>query len=316
MSENNKSRRAVAGSNIPGNLNGDSDPVSSFAELGRNGSSTTPLERITRTSLFCLRSKHPWVGVFGPPKSASTFIWAALARILDAERLMFNIVHPDDPGIQLLHELDPHQMQARARDARSVVFRLHAMASGNVLTYLDRFCVQPVLCSRNLFDCLVSLREEWIRQWSVPAHVGALDLGGEDNFIGRLDASQIRRFVAADDQGKIDIIIELTVVWYLRFNSSWRRAIQDRPHEFAIVRYEDFIGQEEEMLWRLLKYLGCICIHDNPARVVDHLKKNRDESNINVGLAGRGKALMTGAQIDRVIAIAETLGATELINGI
>jgi hypothetical protein len=49
---------------------------------------------------------------------------------------------------------------------------------------------------------------------------------------------------------------------------------------------------------------------------VDHLKKNRGESNINVGLVGRGKALMTGAQIDRVIAIAETLGATELIDGI
>ena len=131
------------------------------------------------------------------------------------------------------------------------------MASGNVLTCLDRFCIRSVRCSRNIFDCLVSLRDEWVGQWSVPAHVGALDPGGEDNFIGRLDASQIRRFVVADDQGKIDIVIELTAAWYLRFYSFWKRAILNRPHAFAIVRYDDFIGQEEEMLSRLLKYLGC-----------------------------------------------------------
>jgi len=293
-----------------------SDLISSIREIFRSEAITAPVERTARANLHALRSKHPWVGVFWPPKSASTFVWAALARILAAERLVFNVVHPDDPGIQLLHELDPHQMQARASEARSIVFRLHAMASGNVLTYLDRFCVRSVLCSRNVFDCLVSLREEWIRQWSVPAHVGALDVGGEDNFIGRVDASQIRRFVAADDQGKTDIIIELTAAWYLRFYSSWKRAIQNQPHAFMVVRYEDFICREEETLARLLDHLGRPNVHDNLARVVDHLKENRDESNLNVGLVGRGKALMTGAQIDRVLAIAKTLGATELINGV
>jgi hypothetical protein len=334
-------------------LTGDSDAASSITAIGCNGSSAAFLEqfariglsalrskypwvgafgrpksvspfmwaafareRITRASLLALRAKHPWVGVFGPPKSASTFIWAALARMLNAERLMFNIVHPDDPSRQLLHELDWRQMQARERDTRPIVFRLHAMASGNVLTCLDRFCVRSVLCSRNIFDCLVSLREEWIRQWSAPSYVGAFSLGGEDNFIGRLDASQIRRFLAADDQGRMDIIIELTAAWYLRFYSSWKRAIQDQPHAFAIVRYEDLIDREEEMLSRLLEHLGCPHIHKSPAWVVDHLKTNRHESNLNVGLSGRGKALMTGAQVDRVIAIAETLGATELIDGI
>jgi hypothetical protein len=269
-------------------------------------------ERIARASLLPLRAKHPWVGVFGPPKSASTFIWAALARMLNAEKLMFNIVHPDYPNRQLLHELDALQMQARAHDARPIVFRLHAMASGNVLTHLDRFCVRSVLCSRNIFDCLVSLREEWVRQWSVPT---SLRGGGEDNFLGRLDASQIRRFLAADDRGKMDIVIELTVVWYLRFYSTWKRAIQNAPHAFAVVRYEDFVGQEEEALSRLLKHLDCPYIPDDLIQVVDHLKKNRNESNLNIGLAGRGKALMTGAQVDRVVAIADTLGATEFING-
>jgi hypothetical protein len=228
---------------------------------------------------------------------------------------MFNVVHPHDPGRQLLHEADPHQMQAWAREARSIVFRLHAMASGNILSCLDQFRVQPVICSRNIFDCLVSLREEWIRQWSAPTG-GALDLGGEDNFIGRLDASHIRRFLEVDDRGQIDIIIELTAAWYLRFYSSWKREILNRPHASAIVRHEDLIGREEEVLSRLLKFFGCPNVYDNPAQVVDRLKSSPSESNLNIGLAGRGKALMTGAQVDRVIAIAETLGATELIDGI
>jgi len=60
--------------------------------------------------------------------------------------------------------------------------------------------------------------------------------------------------------------------------------------------------------------LTYLFVRDDPADVAQ-LKKNRDESNLSVGLVGRGKALMTGAQVDRVNAIAETLGATKCING-
>ena len=57
--------------------------------------------------------RPPWVGVFAPPKSASTFVWAVLARLLNADRTVFNTVHPRDGGLQLTHELDSKRMQDR-----------------------------------------------------------------------------------------------------------------------------------------------------------------------------------------------------------
>src|SRR5262249_42674082 len=57
---------------------------------------------ISRAELEALRIRFPWVGVFGPPKSASTFVWAALARLLNADRMIFNFVHPEVPGVQLM----------------------------------------------------------------------------------------------------------------------------------------------------------------------------------------------------------------------
>src|SRR5262245_13501358 len=78
----------------------------------------------------------PWIGVFAPPKSASTFVWAVLARLLNADRLVFNTVHPRDGGVQLMHELDPKQMRDRRRRPGSVVFRMHLHASQHTLFHV------------------------------------------------------------------------------------------------------------------------------------------------------------------------------------
>jgi hypothetical protein len=84
---------------------------------------------VGRAELSELRSRFPWVAVFGPPKSASTFVWVALSRLLNADRPMFNVADPLAPGVQLMHELDPIRMRDPQLQRRSVVFRMHVPAS-------------------------------------------------------------------------------------------------------------------------------------------------------------------------------------------
>jgi hypothetical protein len=263
-------------------------------------------------------ARCPWIGVFGAPKSASTFVWSALVRLLHAEKLLFNVTHPRDPGRQILHELAPMALQARALDERPVVFRLHVTASANTLVYVKEFSIRGVVCTRSVLDCMVSLREEWVRQWSNQVYLeqALTPWGGVESFIGRIPIAQIRHFLSLDPPHQIDMIVELATVWYLRFNASWHAAIITAPDIFTLVRHEDFSGQEPAVLARLLQHLGQPRAMTEIESTVAALKEAPEEANLNVGKIGRGKMLMTNDQIERVGKIASAVGLAEFIAGI
>jgi hypothetical protein len=265
-----------------------------------------------------MAARCPWVGVFGAPKSASTFVWSALARLLHAEKLLFNVTHPLNTDRQILHELAPVALQARALDDRPVVFRLHVTASANTLVYVKEFTIRGVVCTRNVLDCMVSLREEWVRQWSNQVYLeqALTPWGGEDSFIGRIPVAQIRHFLSLDPPRQIDMIVELATVWYLRFNASWHAAITTAPDTFALVRHEDFSELEPAVLARLLQHIGQPRPTSEIASTVAALKASPDEANLNVGKIGRGKMLMTDDQIERVSNIAAAVGLAEYVEGI
>jgi hypothetical protein len=49
---------------------------------------------------------------------------------------------------------------------------------------------------------------------------------------------------------------------------------------------------------------------------ISAVMQDRAEANLNVGVAGRGRRMMSAAQIDRVIAIARTMKAEDLLGGL
>jgi hypothetical protein len=281
------------------------------------GDWTTPEGRAYRTRLSELRARFPWVGVFGVPKSASTFVWAALARLLNAERLLFNVVDPQAPGIQLMHELDPIRMRNRELQHRSVVFRMHVPASQHTLFHIRDLLIPAVVCSRDLFDCLVSLREEMARQWSDrELMLVTRERGSHEVFMGTVPIQAIQHFMRIEPERQIDMLIELVVLWYLRFYQSWRNAQQQNPDMIHICRFEHLSTRTEGVLSDLLAFLNCPVDHAAISTVVSALMQNRAEANFNVGISGRGRQIMSGAQIDRVMSIARTVGAEDLVGGL
>jgi hypothetical protein len=281
----------------------------------RGGDWTTPEGRAYRAGLKGLRTQFPWVGVFGPLKSASTFVWVALARLLNAERLVFNINDPQD-GTQLMHELDPIRMRDRRLQERSVVFRMHVTASQHTLFQIRDLLIPAIVCTRDVFDCLVSLREELVKQWSHSQHMqNTRERGTLETFVGTVPIQMIEHFMHAEPDRQIDMIIELAAFWYLRFYQSWCRAKERHPDLIYVCRYEHLATASEAAMKEIMTFLERPMDDNAISTVVSALMQDHAEANFNVGISGRGRQIMSGAQIDRVISIARAAGAEDLVAG-
>jgi hypothetical protein len=261
--------------------------------------------------------RPPWVGVFAPPKSASTFVWAVLARLLNADRTVFNTVHPRDGGLQLTHELDSKRMQDRRLQRRSVVFRMHLQASQHTLFHIRELAIRTIVCSRDVFDCLVSLREEWLKQWTHREQVeGTRERGTEEAFLGTIPIPIIERFMSVEPERQIDMVIELATLWYLRFYQSWRCVLERDPGAVCVCRFDELAGASEQVIERVLAFLDYPASGIAISDAISAVMQDRAEANLNVGVAGRGRRMMSAAQIDRVIAIARTMKAEDLLGGL
>jgi hypothetical protein len=259
----------------------------------------------------------PWIGVFAPPKSASTFVWAVLARLPNADRMVFNTVHPHDGGIQLMHELDSKRMLDRRLQRRSVVFRMHLQASQHTLFHIRDLAIRTIVCSRDVFDCLVSLREEWLKQWTHREQVqGTRERGTEESFLGTIPIPIIERFMTVEPEGQIDMVIELATLWYLRFYQSWRCALERDRGAIYVCRFDELAGACEQVIEQILAFLDCPATGTAISAAVSSVMQDRAEANLNVGVSGRGRRMMSAAQIDRVIAIAHTMKAEDLLGGL
>jgi hypothetical protein len=263
------------------------------------------------------RQGPPWVGVFAPPKSASTFVWAVLARLLSADRTVFNTVHPRDGGLQLMHELDSRRMLDRRLRRRSVVFRMHLPASQHTLFHIRELAIRAIVCSRDVFDCLVSLREEWLKQWTHWEQVqGTRERGTEEAFLGTIPIPIIERFMTVEPERQIDMVIELATLWYLRFYQSWRCALERDRKAIYVCRFDELAGASEQVIEQILAFLDCPATSMAISEAISAVMQDRAEANLNVGVSGRGRQMMSAAQIDRVIAIAHTMQAEDLLGGL
>jgi hypothetical protein len=244
-------------------------------------------------------------------------VWAVLARLLNADRTVFNTVHPRDGGLQLTHELDSKRMLDRRLQRRSVVFRMHLQASQHTLFHIRELAIRTIVCSRDVFDCLISLREEWLKQWTHREQVeGTRERGTEEAFLGTIPIPIIERFMTVEPERQLDMVIELATLWYLRFYQSWRCVLERDRNAIYVCRFDELVGASERVIGQILAFLDCPAAGVTIADAISTVMQDRAEANLNVGVAGRGRQMMSAAQIDRVIAIARTMKAEDLLDGL
>jgi hypothetical protein len=163
----------------------------------------------------------------------------------------------------------------------------------------------------------VSLREELSKQWSGREHMSITrERGSHEVFLGTVPIPIIEHFMRVEPSRQIDIVIELATLWYLRFYQSWRCAKERHPDLIYVCRFEDLTTGSSDVMKGLMAFLNHPVDDEAISTAISALMQDREEANLNVGISGRGRQIMSKAQIERVMSIARTVGTEDLVAGL
>lgn len=146
------------------------------------------------------------------PKSASTFVSRSLAQA--ASLRIADIAVASGRS-----EQEISADKAWRENHKNYVAHMHVTGNQNTKASIERFGMVPVVLTRNLLDCVASLRDH-IRNESPEASMAWFD----------------ESHAGLEDSDLEDAIADLAMPWYIRFHVSWWKANALR------LNYEDVIG--------------------------------------------------------------------------
>lgn len=194
------------------------------------------------------------------PKSGSTYLSNAIGRL---------------PGIR-----KTSLVSGAARAEQEINFRValrkskyhyvsqqHVRYHSRTAEAIQKFQMTPVVLVRDIFDCVVSIRDHW-RNESVRAPM----------------AYVLEDHLAMDD-GELDrMIVQMVIPWYINFFVSWTRC-----KDALWLRYEDVISDPVEAVACILERAG----HSTDPDIISAAiyESNPAAERRNVGRPGRGVSL-------------------------
>lgn len=141
---------------------------------------------------------------------------------------------------------------------------------------IEMFDLRPVVLVRNIFDCVVSLRDHVRDRWpEIPQALVTSDIKS-----------------LPDDQLS-DFLIDMAVPWFFDFYVSWVNCADTVP-----LRYEDLRTDPQTTVETIVRELG---IPVGPDAIAAAITTAHDKDVLlNVGVSGRGD-LLTRCQRDRIV---------------
>jgi Sulfotransferase domain len=247
------------------------------------------------------------IGIFGAPKSASTFVWRIFLDLVGApaSRSTFD----QTQNHRGLHELDVNDIVRQRLRHGKWISHSHITANPYTLSIIDRLQIVSIVTVRNLLDFIVSQREEWLRQWKAPSVQLLRDGSGSVQFVGLIPIESVQHFMSIDSTAQLDFVIETTCEWYFRNIQGWRVAARARPDRVCFSVYEYLIQDEVGQLRRLSQFAGLDMSIERIEHACTNVKRDANIANINVGRRGRGRETLSPRQINRVRSILDAVGA-------
>ena len=224
-----------------------------------------------------LRRRAPCLFVSAFPKSGSTFLVTALVHTSGYSRYFLGQNFNSEHDLNFPRLVDSWAMP--------IVSHQHTRATPPNLEYLKQFKIRPVILTRNLSDCLVSLRDHLCKESLITptfcAQQGFADWSAEQQF---------------------DALVDLAAGWYLDFYSGWRQA-QAAGVDMLWLDYSTLVTQPGQSLKQVMDFYR-LPISD--AQIQDAVNRTMTHGNTtrkNVGISGRGQSALTGAQFTRLEAL-------------
>lgn len=242
-------------------------------------------ELIMRARLTASRATQPNILVACAPKSASTFISAALVQALKLPLVSLSTPTMDGHAGSVLganlrsQETDELALLRHGLNGRGYVAQQHIRCTPYLAYQMKLYRVRPIVTVRNFFDTLVSLDDMFLKWRSVerPQETEFFDDGLPPHY------SQL------SFEERLDIVVSAQAVWYVQFLLSWQTCEKLNLVKPLWVSYEsDFLGDKTALAERISAFIGSeIC---DAAKIAEALTDRRDgdKKRINRGVAGRG----------------------------
>jgi hypothetical protein len=194
------------------------------------------------------------------PKSGSTYLSNAISRL------------PNFHKVSLVRqygrvEQDLNVETALRKDRYNYVAQHHVKYNENTQFVLNKFDIKPVVLVRNIFDCVISVRDHLRRESTLSPSA----------WFGE-------RHKKLNDDELSAMISHLVVPWYIHFYVSWKNC-----PDALLLTYDDYVRDVPGTI-------GKICAHaDLPfgAAEIEQAIASSDpgEDRLNVGQSGRGATL-------------------------
>lgn len=222
--------------------------------------------------------RHVWprgntVFVSAVPKSGSTYLTRLMADATGYLHYFLGSEHHNEQDLYLPRLVDAAPL--------NTVSHQHTRATRENVRLMQQFGIRPVILTRNIADCLVSLRDMLVQDTA-----DSPTLRVYDNFAGWPAERQL------------DMMVDLAGPWYARFIGDW--TAEDRLEKLWLT-YDDLVADPAATVSRVADFYGLGLSGAAIAAAVNDLGRgDRRSTRINKGIGGRGAEQMTPAQLARL----------------
>jgi len=211
------------------------------------------------------------------PKSGSTFLSSAIANLPDFTKADLTLGYGRrEQELCIFH--------CAATHSANYVAQHHTRYSDTTGGLIRAFRLFPVVLTRNLFDTVVSLRDHLLTRPMVA--------------LAYVDEA----FVSWEEERQLDFVIDFCLPWYANFAACW--AQYDGPG--MRVRYQDLVERPAETVRLIAAAAGAAFPREVAEQAVASVR--REDMRFNVGRAGRGREVLSRAQIARIHSLLEPYG--------
>jgi len=223
------------------------------------------------------------VFLFGQPKSASNHVHELLGRALGLSD------HPTGFS-QVNTFLYYPRVLATKFLQRNTISRSHQKNTMDVTRMIRNLDLHPLVLTRNLLDALASRCD----------HISGTDV--DQDIMGE---KRWRRFISGDKEFQLDYTIQMYANMQIEFFTSW----EAYSGNALWITWDDLVNDPVGMVNYVAEWLGMPIIED-VQKITDFIKA-RGGSNLNKGIAGRGRDKFNDRQKEEIRHRADILGCDD-----
>lgn len=230
------------------------------------------------------------------PKCASSYLFNLLEKVLVCKKryLSNQDFRTNEQDLYLPSLLDAcHDIS---------LSRHHFRATDQNIEYIERFNIKPIILVRNIFDIVVSFRDNQVNGIREKEEIEY-----SYSILGYFDES----YLELDEEEQYDYIIDTCAPWLFNFVASWVNA-ESRGMRLLWLEYSELIENPVSVLLKISDYYNLSLDTEVLEGAVNESSGQNILNNFNRGVVGRGKKNLTRSQIDRIYKLSSYYSTQDL----